>query len=279
MMKLFIQKFAANFKPTFWSKYCQTELAKDLIIANWCDYKFEGEIQHGKRLEIVGALRPTVKKYTEGQDIEIETLGDAIQHLDIEFADYFAFYVDDVEKAQSTPGYLDTQFNEAKKTLAEAEDATVGKVAATNADENMIITGGAITADNCLTVIDEALVKLYKNNVSTKEELAADLTPEHIVACRNKLASLFSENVEYIKRGAVGKYNQTYLRLTNNLYNDGSNINELVRTKKAVAVANQIDKLETCRKEKGFGSIVKGLNVYGVKVVRPKELAVIKVSA
>ena len=37
--------------------------------------------------------------------------------------------------------------------------------------------------------------------------------------------------------------------------------------------------IATCRKEKGFGSIVKGLNVYGVKVVRPKELAVIKVSA
>lgn len=279
MMKLFIQKFAANFKPTFWSKYCQTELAKDLIIANWCDYKFEGEIQHGKRLEIVGAVRPTVKTYTEGVDIEIETLGDTIQHLDIEYADYFAFYVDDVEKAQSTPGYLDTQFNESKKALAEKEDATVGKVAATGASSDMIIEGGAITSDNCLTVIDEALVKLYKNNVSTKEELAADLTPEHIVACRNKLASLFSENVEYIKRGAVGKYNQTYLRLTNNLYNDETNIHELVRTKKAVAVANQIDKLETCRKEKGFGSIVKGLNVYGVKVVRPKELAVIKVSA
>ena len=121
-MKLFIQKFAANFKPTFWSKYCQTELAKDLVIANWCDYKFEGEIQHGKRLEIVGAVRPTVKKYTEGTDIEIETLGDTIQHLDIEYADYFAFYVDDIEKAQSTPGYLDTQFNEAKKTLANALD-------------------------------------------------------------------------------------------------------------------------------------------------------------
>ena len=278
-MKLFIQKFGANFKPTFWSKYCQTELAKDLVIANWCDYKFEGEIQHGKRLEIVGAVRPTVKKYTEGVDIEIETLGDASQHLDIEFADYFAFYVDDVEKAQSTPGYLDTQFNEAKKSLAEQEDATVGKVAAEGVASDMVITAGEITEANCLTSIDEALVKLYKNNVSTKEELAADLTPEHIVACRSKLASLFSENVEYIKRGAVGKYNQTYLRLSNNLYNDGSNVNELIRTKKAVAVASQIDKVETCRKEKGFGSIIKGLNVYGAKVVRPRELAVIKVSA
>ena len=36
---------AGNFKPTFWSKYCQTELKKDLVLANWCDYKFDGEIK------------------------------------------------------------------------------------------------------------------------------------------------------------------------------------------------------------------------------------------
>ena len=52
---------------------------------------------------------------------------------------------------------------------------------------------------------------------------------------------------------------------------------ELLRTKRAVACVNSIDKLETCRKEKGFGEIIKGLNVYGAKVVRPKELYVIKV--
>lgn len=276
MLKLLIQKFAGNFKPTFWSKYCQTELAKDLIVANWCDYKFEDEFHYGDRIEIPGAVRPSVGKYVPGKDIDIEKLGDNVQYMDIDYADYFAFEVDDVDKAQSKPGYLDTQFDESKKSLAEAEDATVAEVAAKGALKGMTSTSTAITEENCLTVIDDALVKLYKNNVTTKEELAADLTPEHIVKCRNKLASLFTENVEYIKKGAVGKYNQTLLRLSNNLYNDGTDSHELIRTKKAVAVANQIDKIETCRKEKGFASIIKGLNVYGIKVVRPKELYVIK---
>lgn len=276
MLKIFIQKFAGNFKPTFWTKYCQTELAKDLIIANWCDYKFEQEFHYGDRVAIPGAVRPTVGEYTPGVDIDIEKLGDSVQYMNIDYANYFAFEVDDVDKAQSQPGYLDTQFDEAKKTLAEAEDAKVAEVAAKGALKGMTSVSTEITAENCLSVIDDALVKLYKNDVTTKEELAADLTPEHIVACRNKLASLFTENVEYIKKGAVGKYNQTLLRLSNNLYNDGTDYHELIRTKKAVAVANQIDKIETCRKEKGFASIIKGLNVYGIKVVRPKELYVIK---
>ena len=67
-----------------------------------------------------------------------------------------------------------------------------------------------------------------------------------------------------------------YLRLSNNLYNDTTDDYELLRTKKAVAVVNSIDKVETCRKEKGFANIIKGLNVYGAKVVRPEELYVIR---
>ena len=271
-----LQLFAANFKPTYWSKYCQTELAKDLVVANWCDYKFEGELKYGEALNIPGAVRPTVKTYTPGTDITIESLSDTEVKLEIKFADYFAFEVDDVDKAQSRPEYLTTQFDEAKKSLAEQYDAAVAKEAATNAEPTMTSASTLITSDNCLSVIDAGLIALYKNNVSTKEELAADLTPEHLVAIRNKLANLFSDNVEYIKRGAVGKYNQTFLRLSNNLYNDKTDTHELIRTKKAVACANQIDKMETTRKEKGFASIIKGLNVYGIKVVRPKEMYVIK---
>ena len=65
--------------------------------------------------------------------------------------------------------------------------------------------------------------------------------------------------------------------MTNNLFNNGTDDLELLRTKRAVAVVNSIDKVETCRKELGFASIIKGLNVYGAKVVRPEELYVIKV--
>lgn len=272
-----IQRFAGNFKPTFWSKYCQTELAKDLVVANWCDYKFEGEIKYGERVKIVGAVRPTIGNYVPGEDITIEKLGDNAQYLDIDYADYFAFEVDDVEKAQSKPEYLTVQFDEAKKALAEAEDAKVAEVAYKGALTNMKSSSTDISAEaSPLSTLDAGLVKLYKNNVSTKEELAADLNAEHITAIRSKLQNLFSENVEYIKKGAIGKYNNCLLRLSNNLYNDGTDDMELIRTKKAVAVVNSIDKVETARKEKGFASIIKGLNVYGVKVVRPKELYVIK---
>lgn len=268
---------AGNFKPMFWSKWCQTELRKELILAGWCNYQFEGEIKLGTRLKIVGAVRPKIQKYIPGKDLDIENLGDNSQYLDITESDAFAFEVDDIDRAQSIKGYLETQFDEAKAALAEAADAFVGKQAK-NADKNMMSESTDISAETSfLTLINKAHLALYKNNVGQKTELAADLNPEHIIGLRTELAELFTENVEFVKRGALGKYANTYLRMSNNLYNDGKDDYEMVRTKKAIAFAGQIDKLETARKEKGFADIIKGLHVYGAKVVRPKELYVIRV--
>lgn len=267
---------AGNFKPMFWSKYCQTELKKDLVLSNWCDYQYEGEIKLGNRLKIIGAVRPTIQKYIPGQDLVTESLGDNSQYLDITESDAFAFEIDDVDRAQSQKGYLETEFDEAKAALAESADAFVGKQAQ-YANADMISSSTDISSlTNPLAPIDDAHIKLYKNNVSNKTELAAELNAEHIVKIREKLASLFQDNNEFIKRGALGKYANTYLRMSNNLYNDGTDDYEMVRTKKAIAFAGQIDKVETARKEKGFADIIKGLHVYGAKLVRPKELYVIK---
>lgn len=267
-----------NFKPMYWSKYCQTELKKDLVLANWCDFKFEGEIKQGARLKIVGAVRPTVQKYVKGEDLVPEDLGDNSQYLDITEADAFSFNVEDIDRAQSEEGYLETQFDEAKTALAESADAFVGTLAK-KANSDMMSSSTTLTniKSDPLATIDDAHVKLYENDVSNKTELAADLSPKHIVEIKKKLSNLFTENVEYIKRGAVGKYNNTFLRMSNNLYDDGTDIYEMVRTKKAIAFADSFDKLETKRHPFRFCDIVSGLHVYGGKVVRPKELYVIKV--
>lgn len=273
-----IQRFAGNFKATYWSEKVQTELEKSLVVSNWCDYSYEGEIKFNERVKLVGVTRPTVGNYVPGTDIIIETLADNAQYIDINHMDYFAFYVDDVDKAQSNPKYLSAEMSEASKALAEQEDANTAKEAFDGSLTTMRSSSTDISAaSDPLKLIDDGTQKLYENNVPASTPLAADLTPEHIILIKRKMAELFTSNVDYIKNSAVGKYNNTYLRMTNNLYNDGTDSMELLRTKKAVAVVGIIDQVNKVDKEKGFGQIVKGLNVYGIKVVRPKELYVIKV--
>ena len=161
--------------------------------------------------------------------------------------------------------------------VAEKEDANVAKEAFDGSLTSMRSSSTDISAaQDPLKVIDDGTQKLYENNVPATTPVAADLTPEHIILIKRKMSELFTSNVDYIKNSAVGKYNNTYLRMTNNLYNDGTDSMELLRTKKAVAVVGIIDQVKKAEKEKGFGQIVKGLNVYGIKVVRPKELYVIK---
>ena len=64
--------------------------------------------------------------------------------------------------------------------------------------------------------------------------------------------------------------------ISNQLYNDGTDDHIIVKTSKAIACCNGIDKLEPYSPEKSFMDAIKGLNTYGAKVVRPKELYVIK---
>ena len=264
-----------NFKPMYWSKYCETELKKDLVMGNWCDYRFEGEVKKGARLKIVGAVRPTVVDYKKGTKLEPENLGDNSQYLDITESKAFCFEVDDVEQAQKIEGYLDTQFNEAKEALAEKAERFVG-TKAKDALTAMTSASTEITNENAISVIDDAHIALYSKDVSAKTPLAADLNAKHIVKLRSSLAKLFTDNVEYIKNGAVGKYGNTFLRLTNCLYNDGTDDYEMIRTKKAIAFASQINKIKKSDNPYGFGEIIKGLHLYGAKLVRPKELYVIK---
>ena len=81
---------------------------------------------------------------------------------------------------------------------------------------------------------------------------------------------------DLVKKGIIGMYNGAPVKLSNNLYNDGTDDYMMIKTKKAIAFAGQIEKTEAYRPHNLFADALKGLDVYGAKVVRPKELYVIR---
>lgn len=265
---------ADNFKPMYWSKKIETDLKTDMVMCNWCDYSYDGEIKYGNRLKIIGAVKPTIVDYAKGTPLTPENLGDNSQYLDIDRAKAFCYGLDDVDKAQSMPEFHNAELDQAKEALAEEAETFVGTLA-TKALTSMKSASTEITKANALEVIGDALIKLYKNKVTAKTPLAADLNAKHIMRAKEAMNSLFTENVDYVKNGAVGKYGNVYLRLATCLYNDGTDDYEMIRTKRAIAFANAIDKVTKSDNTYGFGVIVKGLHVYGAKLIRPKELAVI----
>ena len=86
----------------------------------------------------------------------------------------------------------------------------------------------------------------------------------------------YTDNVELIRKGVVGMYNAAMVKISTNLYNDGTDDYMMIRTKKAIAFAGTVDKVEAYRPEGLFADAVKGLNVFGTRVIRPKEIYILK---
>ena len=65
--------------------------------------------------------------------------------------------------------------------------------------------------------------------------------------------------------------------MSNNIHSDNGVYYCLVRTKRAIAYAEQLNQSEVIRHPKRFGDIHRGLMLCGAKVVVPKELICIAV--
>ena len=260
-----------NFIQTIWSKKIQDKLELECKLVANCYREYEGDCKYARSVKILGVGEPTIGNYT-GVDIEIEAMSDESQVMTIDQAKYFAFYVDDVDKAQSVPGLPEKYQEKSVHALAVARDTFVANLikSASNFTEATDLTQEAVKA-----AIDKGIVKLRQRNFN--EEGTIEISPAVYNVFKNCLITLSTDNPEYIKKGIVGKYDNFEVMMTNNLANDGTHEYCDIRGKKAIAFAGQIEKVEACRAEKRFADIIKGLDVYGGKLIDNDRIEVIKV--
>lgn len=262
-----------NFKPTIWSRFIQRELEKKCRLVESCWKQFEGEVKHGKEVKILGVGSPTIGNYTGASIGAPENVEGTDVLLQIDQAKFFNFGVDDVDKVQSVPGLMENLLKEATHKMAVARDSYVASLAA-GASYN-VEAGEITTTDQARSALDEALLILRENDVDLEDDVVIELAPFFYQLLRNDLAALKTNNDELIAKGVVGMYDNCRVKLSNNLYvNDNTHM--MVRTKRAIAFAGQIDSVEAYRPDDLFCDAIKGLNVFGAKIVRPKELVVLK---
>ena len=270
----------AVFKQTFWSNKIQSVLDTLTGLRTHSDYEFEGEIKAGDRLKITGTVRPTIGTYVPGVDIDIENLDGNDQELVIDQFKYFALYFDNVDKAQSLPGVWRATSEQCAKELHEAGDKYVASVIKTAIEATGSTVGKSTaftpTKANIVEKTEEALTALYANNVSPLTDFYGEYSPRMYSFLRQSLTELSTNNPELLKKGAVGRYNNVLVSIENLLPTSTANSStiryNIIRTGKAVAFAGQIDTIKAVEKEKGFGDILKGLYVFGAKVVRPEQI-------
>jgi len=265
----------ANFKPTVWSKHIQHELKKFTVFKEDCDYKFEGEVGKGKTVKIIGVGRPKIGDY-KGTDIGApENVPDSSVTLTIDQAKYFNFQVDDVDEAQAKEGLMPALMEESTRGLAEEEDKYIGIQLAKNAggkSASLTIT----TEAAAVAAVDAAFEYLWANGVSNKDKVTIYVTPWFYILFKNRLVALKTDNDDLIAKGVVGMYNSAKVKMSSFIHNDGTDDCMIIKTSKAYAFCNGINKTEAYRPQGLFSDAIKGLDTFGGKMVRPKECYVIK---
>ena len=260
-----------NFIQTIWSKKIQDDLELKTKLVQNCLRAYEGDCKYAKTVKILGVGEPTIGAYT-GAEISIEEMSDRGQLLTIDQANYFAFYVDDINEAQSVPGLKEEYQRKAVHGLAVKRDTYVANLikGATNKT-----TATALTREAVKEAIDAAIVALRERNFD--EEGVIEITPAVYNVFKNELITLSTNNPEYIKKGIVGMYDGMEVCMSNNMAKDTSKVYCDVRGKKAIAFAGQINEVEALRAEKVFKDIVRGLDTFGAKVIDENRIQVIEI--
>ncbi len=261
-----------HFIQTIWSKNIQDDLELKCKLVQNCTREYEGDVKHASTVKILGVGEPTIGAYDGTKDITIEEMSDRSQMLTIDQANYFAFYVDDVNQAQSVPGLPQKYQQKAVHGLAVERDTYVANLikSATNSS-----TATNLTQDAVKAAIDDGIVKLRERNFD--EEGVIEITPAVYNVFKNCLITLSTNNPEYIKKGIVGTYDDFEVVMSNNMAKDSTYAYCDIRGKKAIAFAGQINEVEALRAEKRFKDIIRGLDTFGAKVIDENRIQVVKV--
>lgn len=264
---------------TVWHQAYERALETITSLRNHCDFKYERDSKNAKEVKILNAVRPTVKNYVPGTPIEKEYISVTDQILKLDQYRYFNIAIDDIAKAQSVPGAMETTAKEGTLALSEEGDKYVASLIKTAYTDSTIskLTAGSVTKTNAVEKLEEAFAVLYGNNCRVTDTYHAEVCPKYFTALRQNLTELFTNNVEMAKKGYIGKYGNALVSIENllPLGDEDANVLNVLRTSKAIAFDEQIDKVESYRPQDAFEDALKGLYVFGAKIVRPKEIVVI----
>lgn len=278
-----------NFQQTIWSKSILRSLEKITSLRNHCNFQYEKDSKNAKEVKILSVNRPTIRTYVPGTAITRESATDSSQLLQLNQYRYFNFEVEDIVKAQSVPGLMEALTDEAGKGLAEEGDkyvASIVKTAVEASEPTVSVSSSVIslTTSNAMSSVEDGFATLYGNDCKVSDMFYLELAPKVFTTYRQQLTELSTNNPEILKKGAVGKINNAYVCIENLLPTGKKQSSDsadnvyynILRTDKAIAFAEQIDKVENYRPEDAFTDAVKGLYVFGAKIIRPKEIYVMK---
>ncbi len=270
-----------NFIPEIWSKKLLKIFDANAVMANLVNRDFEGEIASAGDVVKVRTFGDVdINDYTRDMQINFQTLTDPMQEMTIDQQKYFAFKVDDLDKAQSDTDILEGYAGRAAiairnvvdtRLLGHYADAAAGNVLGTD------VSPITLTATNIYGYIADLGELLDKANIPAEGRNLV-ITPKFktmlLKSDEFTRATSLGDNV--VQNGYIGNVAGFAVHVSTNLPAVSGVVNLMAFTRDFISYASQVSKIENVRPYNMFADAVKGLYLYGSKVFHPTAGAVLK---
>lgn len=289
--------YSGNIIPTIWSRKLLERFYDASVVPAISTTDYLGEIKsQGDKVIINQVPDITITPYKMGDPLVHQRPVQATLELTIDQGNYWDFIMDDVADAQSMFNMtapwadnasekmkisVDTEILAYMRTRADVTNkgATAGRI---SGNINLGATGTplSLTKDNVIDTIIDLGQALDENNIpETSRKL---VIPTWVAALLKKSdlrnASITGDSQSVMRNGRIGEIDRFEIYSSNLLPTavDGAATASYLYALNPMAVtyAAQLTKTETIRSENTFGTIMRGLMVYGRGVVQPTALAV-----
>lgn len=303
--------YSGTFIPTIWSSKLNKKFYTASVFPAIANTDWEGDISGlGDKVIINNIPDLTINDYTIGSNLVYETPTPNTVELTIDKGKAFAFAISDVLSYQSQPNLMDVFSNEASEKMRVSVDAdglrgifnqghASNKGATAGAKSGGFNLGTdlapvALTGDNVLTKILEMASVLDEQDVPESDRFIVidPLTRTLLMQSNLAQAQFTGDATSPVRNGLIGRIDRFTVYVSNQLPRAAAGKDFageaqegalkrrtiLAGHKSAICFASQMTKTETLRNPNDFGDLIRGLQVYGYKVVKPEALALMLVA-
>ncbi|SDT85000.1 phage capsid protein [Gordonia westfalica] len=258
-----------HFIPELWAANITQAWDAEKVFAALLDRQYEGVATKGNTVHIPGVVAPAIKDYkANNRTTSADAITDTGVDLLIDQEKNFDFKVDDIDAAQSA-GSLAPYTDAAGKALVDDADKFIATMLAAGATN---LSGSAPdTGNKAFDLVKAARVALNKKNApASGRVLVCNADFEGLLlGADSKLTSFdVSGDNNGLRNGTIGSLLGFRVLSSNNLPNN-STPGFVAFHPEAAAYVSQLDKVEALRADNSFADRLRGLHVYGGKVVRP----------
>jgi hypothetical protein len=274
-----------NFTPTVWARSLLSPFYKALVYGSLVNRDYEGEISsYGDSVKINEIGDISISDYSKfvntgstSTALSWQALTSAQKMLYIDHAKSFSFAVDDVDMVQNNPKVMAEAMSRAAYALADEVDQDIAEAIGDNSGN--IITAMTVSSATVLTLISQMARELDENNVPASERflivppfIHQDLVESFSGGISSTaVPKVFNDSV--LMNGFVGNVYGFNVLMSNNCPLTSSTSIVTAFHRSAVTFAGQLSKIMPVSREDYFDQGVKGLYLYGFKVIRPSGIA------